>query len=384
MIRSMVFKLQMSARHGRQFEAAMQHLNDLYNAALQERIEAWSKNKVSITKFDQMKSLTIIRRENPDFTRFATTMQRSVLVQVDEAFKGFFSRIKKGGPVGFPRFRSIKRVRSFSFTEASGWKIKDGRLYMKGLPSIRLKIHRPTERQMLKLIIKKRATSWVAIIVTKLQDVFGPVCSGAKGYDLGITDIVTDSNGIGYGTINPERSSASKRKKTEQALARQKPGSRKRRKTQKRLSRQRQREANSRKTAHFQKASEIVRSAGGILVLEKLQNKNMMRSARGSIEKPGTNVAAKSGLNRSLADSSLSQFTKILVDKAESAGRLVIFVDPRNTSQNCSACDIKVAKTLAQRRHVCGCGLDIGRDHNAAINILNRGVVAAGRRSLAA
>ena len=110
----------------------------------------------------------------------------------------------------------------------------------------------------------------------------------------------------------------------------------------------------------------------------------MMRSARGLIEKPGTNVAAKSGLNRSLADSGLSQFTKILVDKAESAGRLVVMVDPKGTSQECSGCGTKVKKTLKIRRHKCSvCGLDIHRDHNAARNVLRRGVVVPERIGLA-
>ncbi len=384
MIRSIVFKLQMTARHGRSFEAAMHQLNDLYNGALQERKEAWSKSKISVTKFDQIKSLTVIRRENPEFKAYAVTMQRSALVQVDEAFKGFFARLKKGDVSGFPRFRSIKRVRSFGFTEANGWILKGNVLSMKGLPKIRLKMHRQLFGKPLKLLIKKRARGWVAIIVVRQDCTLGPVKSGAKGYDLGITDVITDSNGIGYGRINPERDNAARRLKNEHALARQKRGSRRWRQTQKRLSRQRHREACQRRTSHFQKAAQIIKSAAGILVLEKLQVKNMTRSARGSVDKPGKNVSAKSGLNRSLADTGISQFTKILVDKAESAGRLVIFVNPKNTSQDCSSCGIRVKKTLSQRQHACVCGLEIGRDHNAAINILHRGVVAAEQTRLAA
>ncbi len=384
MIRSMVFKLQMTARHGRSFETAMQQLNDLYNAALQERKDAWSKSKTSISKFDQFKSLTLIRRENPEFKTYAATMQRTALVQVDEAFKGFFARLKKGGIAGFPRFRSIKRVRSFGFTEAIGWTLKSNLLAMKGLPKIKLKMHRQLIGKPLKLLIKKRATGWVAIIVVRQASMFGPVVPGAKGYDLGVSDIITDSDGTGYGRINAERANAAERLKYEHALARQKRGSRRWRQSQKRLARQRHREACQRRTGYFQKAAQIVRSAAGILILEKLQVKNMTRSARGTVEQPGKNVAAKSGLNRSLADTGISQFTKILVDKAASAGRLVVFVNPKNTSQDCSSCGVRVKKTLRHRRHVCGCGLDIGRDHNAAINILHRGVVAAEQIRLAA
>ena len=384
MVRSYTFKLQINARIGRSLEAAMQCSNDLYNAAIQERIDAYSKFKISISKFHQFKSLTLIRSEDPIYAAYPATMMRTPIEQVEEAFKGFFNRIKKGGPAGFPRFRSIKRVRSIGFTEAIGWRIRNGKLLIKGLPHIRLKIHRVVEGKPLKLIIKRRATGWVAIIVVKLPDVFGPTVFGAAGYDLGISKIITDSNGVGYDRINPERENAPVRLHLEQAIARQKRGSRRWRQTQKQLARQRHREANRRRTSHFQKASEIIKSAPGILVLEKLQTKNMSRSAKGTIEQPGKNVKAKSGLNRSLLDSGISQFTKILTDKAESAGRLVIFVNPHNTSQNCSGCSRKVLKTLRERRHRCDCGVDLDRDHNAAINILHRGVVAAGQNKLVA
>ncbi|MDE2862313.1 MAG: transposase, partial [Chloroflexota bacterium] len=61
-----------------------------------------------------------------------------------------------------------------------------------------------------------------------------------------------------------------------------------------------------------------------------------------------------------------------LIYKAESAGRELIFVDPRNTSQRCSSCGAMVKKGLEEKRHVCDCGLDIDRDHNAALNILQK------------
>jgi putative transposase len=369
------------------FENAMAISNQLYNAALEERIQAWRKSRISITKFDQMKSLTIIRQDDCELAKYACTMLRTPLVQVDEAFKAFFSRVKLGKEkAGFPRFRSLKHLKSFGFTEASGWTLEGKTLSMKGLPNVRLKMHRQFEGKVLKLTVKKDGRGrWFAIIVVKLPDVFGPVVSGAVGLDLGITDQVTDSNGIRYGKINPERQSAAKRLKVEKQLARCQKGSKKRKKVLARLGRIRQRETDRRRTEHFQLASKIVRSAPGIIVVEKLSVKNMTRSARGTIDEPGVNVAAKSGLNRSLQDSALSQFVQILTDKAESAGRLVIVVDPKNTSQNCSGCGIRVKKALSQRQHNCpDCGISLHRDHNAALNVLHRGVVVPETVKLAA
>jgi putative transposase len=378
MIRSYRFRLQMKRSLQSSFEKAMVISNELYNAALEERIQAWKKARISISKFDQIKSLTIIRRDDCEFAKYARTMLRNPITQVDEAFKAFFSRVKLGKEkAGFPRFRSLKNLKSFGFTEASGWTLKGRFLSMKGLPNVRLKMHRQLEGKALKLTVKKDGRGrWFAIIVVKLQDVFGPVAPGAVGLDLGITDQVTTSDGIRYGKINPEHRNAVKRLKVEQQMARCQRGSKRRKKIVARLRRIRQKEADARRTKHFQLASKIITSAPGIIVTEKLTVKNMTRSAKGTLAKPGVNVAAKSGLNRSLQDSALSQFVKILTDKAESAGRLVIAVDPKNTSQNCSGCGIKVKKSLSQRQHNCpDCGISLHRDHNAALNVLHRGVV---------
>ena len=215
--------------------------------------------------------------------------------------------------------------------------------------------------------------------MVKLADIFGPTGRGALGLDVGVENLATDSNGVAYGKLSPDRSA--NRKPIEHSLARQKRGSRRWRQTQKRLARQRCREAHARRTRHFQIASKIVSDGPQIIVVEKLCLKNMTCSARGTTEKPGTNVKAKSGLNRSVLDAGLAQFIQILTDKAESAGRLVVTVDPKGTSQRCSDCGEKVAKTLKQRWHTCSCGAEYHRDHNAARNVLQRGVVAPLRQA---
>ena len=355
--------------------------NWIYNAALEERLDAWRKAVKSITKFDQMKSLTQIRADDPVMSSYSATMLRTPLVQVDEAYKGFFRRLKQNGTkTGFPRYRSIKRLRSFGFTEASGWTLRDGTLRMKGLPSVRLKMHRPLEGEPLRLTVKRDGRGrWFAVIAVRLPDVFGPTGQGAVGFDLGVENVATDSNGIAYGKVSPDRSAT--RQHIERAISRQKRGSRRWRQTQKRLARQRSREASSRRTRHFQLANQIVGSGPQVICVEKLNLRNMTRSAKGTMEEPGSNVRAKSGLNRSILDAGLAQFIQILTDKAESAGRLVVMVAPRGTSQECSDCGETVTKTLKQRWHSCPCGAEYHRDHNAARNVLQRGVVVPLRQA---
>ena len=66
----------------------------------------------SRTCFDQCKALTAYRRELPEMADCAVGIQRETLKRLDESFKGFFNRLKKGAKAGFPRFRERPLSRS--------------------------------------------------------------------------------------------------------------------------------------------------------------------------------------------------------------------------------------------------------------------------------
>ena len=90
-------------------------------------------------------------------------------------------------------------------------------------------------------------------------------------------------------------------------------------------------------------------------------------------------ASAKAGLNQSILDAGWGQFQACCVAKAASAGRQVVLVDPRMTSQRCSGCGAIVKKELDERWHSCECGTELDRDHNAARNILFQGQEVAHR-----
>ena len=114
--------------------------------------------------------------------------------------------------------------------------------------------------------------------------------------------------------------------------------------------------------------------------VEDLDVRNLTRSAKGTAAAPGVRVAQKRGLNRAIADQGWATFVTILRDRAASAGLPVIAVPAHGTSQTCSRCGADVPKTPSVRRHRCPhCGLDLDRDHNAAICILRRAWPAHGR-----
>src|SRR5204862_2331538 len=103
------------------------------------------------------------------------------------------------------------------------------------------------------------------------------------------------------------------------------------------VSRAHRRVADARKDSNHQLSRRLV-DGFDTVVFEDLAIANMVRSAKGTVERPGRNVAAKAGLNRSILDAGWGQFTSILTAKAESAGRRVVLVSPAFTSIDCHIC----------------------------------------------
>ena len=114
----------------RRLERVLEAQRQLYNAALQERADAWRLAGRSISYIDQAKSLTLCRRDLPEMASVPVAVQRGTLKRVDEAFRGFFRRVKTGQPPGFPRFRSRRRFDSVSVV--SGVKVEGDRLRLPG------------------------------------------------------------------------------------------------------------------------------------------------------------------------------------------------------------------------------------------------------------
>jgi putative transposase len=118
-------------------------------------------------------------------------------------------------------------------------------------------------------------------------------------------------------------------------------------------------------------------NAYGTIVFEALQPANMSRRPKPKQDESGkylpNGAAAKGGLNKSIVDAGWAMFQQFCTYKAENAGRAVLFVNPKDTSQVCSGCGTVKNKELSERWHSCECGTEIDRDHNAALNILRLG-----------
>lgn len=354
----------------------------LYNAALQERGEAWRKAKLTISRMDQQKSLTEVRSFDADYAAMPANISRWSLAKVEDAMAGFFSRVKRGQKPGFPRYRGKGCWRSFGFAEFVGIRLREGRLLFRPFSTgVRLRMDRPLPEGA----VPKAATFtrhgrhwWVTMPVEVPAAEAHRFPDAVVGLDVGIESLVTTSDGEHIPNARPRSRRERDLRIAQRALARCKRGSKRCAKVRERVALLQRRIANVRAN-HLHQVSAAIAKRYCFIAVEDLKLRNMTRSAKGTLAERGTNVRQKAGLNRALLDAAPGRLINLITYKAERAGGLLVKVDPRKTSITCSACGEDVPKGLSQRRHRCACGADLHRDHNAAANILQRALAAHGR-----
>ena len=376
--KTFVFKLRPTRSQEAVLEAYLDATRHLYNNALEHRRSMWRDHGQGVRLSAQQAEIKEIRRLVgwEALQELHVHPLQDALKRLDLAFAGFFRRCNAGENPGFPRFRSAARHTSFSFKEyRHGWCIDEHRkrLRVAGAGWIQTFQHRALVGRPKTATIIRKADGWhVHIVCQATVGPREPTGRGEVGIDLGIEAFLTTSDGARVENPRPGLAAQKRTTSASQRVARRRKGSVRRRKALRLLARHRQREARGRRDFHHKAALALVIDHRFIAV-EDLQVLNMSRSAKGTLEQPGSNVVQKAGLNRSILDAGWASFLITLERKAEWAGVEVIRADPRGTSQQCSGCGIYVPKSLERRTHACpACKLEIHRDHNAARNILQR------------
>ena len=328
----------------------------LYNAGLQERRDAYRICGKSITYTEQQNQLPEIKKSNPEFKAIHSQVLQDVLQRVDKAFAGFFSRLAKGRTAGYPRFRSRPRYDSLSYPQ-SGFQLEGRKLVLSKIGKVRIKQHRALAGRSKTLSIKREAGRWYACFSVEIEPVPLPVTNAAIGIDVGLESFAVLSDGTAIENARYYREAEKTLRVTQRRVARRKKGSERRKKAVRLLQRAHAHIRNQRADFHHQTARKLVNGYGKIVV----EDLNIKGLAGGLLAK-------------SVNDAGWSAFFAKLAYKAAEAGRELIKVDPRGTSQRCP-CGAPNPKTLSQRRHQCNvCGLDIARDHASALEILRLGL----------
>lgn len=364
MIRTFNYPLKPTVAQNSALTSVLGTCQQLYNAALEQRIHAYRKQGKTLTLIDQQRDLTDLRRHDEAFSAVAATILRSALIRIDLAYKGFFERIRRGEKPGFPRFRSRERYDSFSFPCQPGVNvIRGAHVRIPALGNVKFKQYRPV-RGIPKIVhIRRTGTNWALSIVCDLGT--PPVkvnINTSTGIDVGLTVFATLASGKQIENPRFYRKSQELLADRQRKLATKKKSSSSRSKARCLVVKAHRRIKNQR-LDFLRKLAKTLVTTYDLIAYEDLKIKNMVRG----------------NLAKSIHDASWGIFINCIKSKAEEAGKYAVGVNPRGTSQRCSRCaHVPIErKTLADRVHFCeSCKLRIDRDYNAAINIHALGLSA--------
>jgi putative transposase len=255
-------------------------------------------------------------------------------------------------------------------------------VYLQGIGQVRVTMHRQVLGRVKTIQIKRQGRRW--ILVLSCDDVPAnplPATGRRAGVDVGIVSFATTSDGEHLDNPRWARVAGHRLAAAQQRLQRARRGGKNRQAKREIVAARHRKIANQRKDFHHKQARTLVERYD-VLVVEDLAIANMVRRAKPvpDPDNPGqflpNGARAKSGLNRSISDAGWGQFVSILRAKAEDAGRTLIEVDPRHTSDRCESCGHAArGNRVTQAEFVCQhCGHTAQADEHAARNILRAGL----------
>ncbi|MFN8784602.1 MAG: RNA-guided endonuclease InsQ/TnpB family protein [Pseudanabaena sp.] len=327
-------------------------------------------------KYDLNKYCAVLAKEFKFAKKLNSQARQASAERAWSAINRFFENCKKkiSGKKGFPRFK--KRGHSVEY-KTSGWKLSEDRKHLTltdGFKIGRLKLIGSRDlnfyqiEQIKRIRLVRRADGYYAqfcVDVDRREEI--EPTQTTIGLDVGLNHFYTDSKGEVVENPRYLRKSERQLKKLQRKVSKRKKGSANRRKAIKRLAKKHLQVSRQRKDFAVKTARCVVQS-NDLIAYEDLQVRNMVKNHK---------------LAKSISDASWSMFCQWVEYFGKVFGKVTVAVPPQYTSQNCSNCGKQVVKTLSQRTHHCGlCGTVLDRDHNAALNILAKGLNTLGLREI--
>jgi len=338
----------------------------VYNKALESRKDAWEQEQRSVSHYDTMKMLPGWKSGHSFLLDAYSQSLQNACTRVDLAFQAFFRRVKAGQKPGYPRFRGKRRYDSFTYPQSGFSLLDNGYLRLSKIGHVKIKLHRSIKGKIKTLTIRRDALgNWYACFSCLVEPQPLPPSPKVVGIDVGLTHFATLSTGEHIPNPRFFRRDEKALAKAQHRLSKCKKGTPEYRKRKRVVQHIHQRVANRRRNFAHQLSRRLINEFQ-IIAFENLNIPDMQNGNWRS-------------MNKSIADVAWRQFADFTAYKAEGAGRLSPRVDPCGTTQMCSGCGLIVPKDLSVRVHNCSrCGLILDRDHNAALNILARGLASVG------
>jgi len=319
----------------------------LYNRLLSELNKAKDECRKLKPKDTQALIVKLKREENPELNKVYAKVLQMVNYQLWSNIKALAKLKQNGKKVGKLRYKTGNSFKTLNFNQSGfGIDFENKKLILSKIGSIPIKLHRPVEGKIKGVIVKReRSGRWYAIVQVENNAKQLPPTGKTVGIDVGIRHFLTDSDGRHVENPRFYERTLKSIKILQKNLSRKQKGSKNREKARIRLAKAYEKLVNQRND-FLHKLSRFYVNIYDVIVVEKLQIQNMVKAGRTLAQK--------------ILDASWGKFIQMLSYKAERAGRRVVRVSQRGTSQENEE-KIK------------------DRDYRAAVNILNRGLSGLGR-----
>ena len=348
-----------------QLEQTLEVCRWVYNETLATRKNTYEQTGQNLGYYKTKSLLPDWKQDKPELKNVHSQVLQNVVMRVDLAFQAFFRRVKAGEDPGYPRFKGYGRYRSITYPQyGNGVTLNDFTLRLSKIGDVRVKLHRPVEGTIKTVTVQcDNNARWSVCFSCEVEIKPLPPTDKIVGIDVGLKTFATLSDGTAIKRQRWMKRDASDIARLQRKKERFAKGTTKRRKVIHALGHAYKRSTNRRGNFTHQESRKLVNTYQ-VMVFEKLDIQGMQAKKNRAI-------------NRNIADVAWGQFMQYTAYKAEKAGRAVLFVNPRGTTQECSGCGETVSKDLSVRVHDCPhCGLKLDRDLNASLNILARGLAS--------
>ena len=313
-------------------------------------------------------------RHNPDTAWLSDApvhAQQQALRDLERAYTNFFTK-----RAHFPRFKKKGQHNSFRYPDPKQIKLdqRHDRIFLPKLGWLRYRNSREVLGTAKNVTVRFANGKWLVSVQTE-REVAQPIPNGGSiGIDMGVARFATLSDGTFYAPLNSFKRHEVALRKAQRALSRKAKYGSNWRKAKARVQRLHARIGSARRD-YLHKTSTAISKNHAMVCIEDLQVRNMSKSAAGTSERPGTNVRAKSGLNKSILDQGWFEFRRQLDYKLMWNGGWLIAVPPHHTSRTCPNCGhAAAANRPSQARFACvACGHADHADVVGAINVLRAG-----------
>ncbi len=367
------FELRPNGQQQRQMRRFAGSCRFVFNKALALQKERFERGEKKLGYAALCKELTGWRNgvETPWLADAPIHPLQQTLKDLERAYSNFFAK-----RADFPRFKKKGQGDSFRYPDPKQIKLDQGnsRIFLPKLGWLRYRNSRDVLGAMKNVTVSQNSGKWFVSVQTE-REVEQPVASGdAVGIDMGIARFATFSDGSFVAPLSSSRRHETRLRRYERALSRKVKFSSNWNKAKAKVQRIHSRIGNARRD-FLHKTTTAISQNHAMVCIEDLQVRNMSRSAAGTLDAPGRNVRAKSGLNKSILDQGWFEFRRQLDYKLAWRGGYLVAVPPQNTSRTCPRCGhVSADNRKTQAQFLCvACGFEENADVVGAINILSRG-----------